>query len=214
MRSCAVTFVGLLATLLVAACGDDSPANFDARIDGPPGQIDAATFKGFEADEGGEVRVEYVRFPTGNAATRVTAFLFQNPGSPPYHDFINLNGCTDLTPHTMWPVAQNADRQYIDPGGVLISGGSQPLMVERKDVMGRDPFFREHPPNDWFFHFQGATGTDGPTYMTPNSRLDVTFTGSSEMAGVIYDDAMYVPQDFALNTPPAGPVTLPATGDQ
>ena len=58
----------------LAGCGDDSSTNPDGRpADAAP---DAGSiFKGYDADEGGEIRIEYVRFGGGNAGLRIDHFL-------------------------------------------------------------------------------------------------------------------------------------------
>jgi len=201
----------ILTVAAFTACGDDASDMPDApRVDAAP-DAPANTFKGFNADEGGEVRFEYVRFANGNAATRVIAFFYDNPGSKRYFPFVDLNGCTDSSLKDKWPMATNppAERTYMDPGQLIISGGPMNLSVSR-GVAAKDPLDRAHPPNQWFFHFQGGTGTDGPTFMTEKTKYDVIFTGSPKMRAQVFDDVIYVPADFAMTAPGVAPVPIPA----
>ena len=203
MRS---TFLRLSLGLAVglSGCGDDSNPAVDAGADAPKTpDAPVSTFKGFDADEGGEVRVEYIRFPDGKYSARATAFLFDNPGTTKYFPYINLNGCNDMTAKDKWPMATNpiAERTYLDPGQVIVSGGAQPLQIQRNPMMAADPFGRTHPANEWFFHNFNRMGEDGSTYLPEKTKLDVTFTGSDDMPAQIFDDVIYMPADFAVTEP-------------
>jgi len=221
-----VIFSSLFLISSFAACGDDATTTPDGP-NPPPIDAPASTFKGFGADEGGEVRVEYVRFAAGNVGTRVDAFLW-DPGPTKMFPFPNLNGCTDFSTPTNWPMATNplASRTYLDPGHILIAGGPHTLDVERVATQGRDPLFREHPANKWFFHFgggdcdpgpcgpKGGASTDGTYFIPEKTRFDVAFTGSADMPAQIFDDVLYSPSDFALQTPDVTPVAIQAGTDQ
>ena len=195
----------------LVGCGDDENNTPDARpVDGP----DKPVFKEYDADEGGEVRIEYVRFGGGNAAARVTAVLYDNPGTTRFFPFLNTNGCTDTSLKMHWPTAENpvAERTYVDPGKVLISGGPQVLDIPRKTMMGRDVPGRTHPANEWFQQFGGGLADDAALYLPEKRLLDVTFTGSDEMPGQIFDDVVYMPADFEVIDPPLSltPHPIPA----
>jgi hypothetical protein len=196
----------------------------DAPGDAPD---DAVCFKSFGApdflpcdgsldrDEGGEVRLEHVRFAGGNAATRATAFFYKNSGSVKFFPWPDLNGCTDTSRKVTWPTASNpiGERAYLDPGQVLIAGGPQVLSVEG-GALGADFGGRVHPADRWRFHFQGTTGTDGPTYVSEKTQYDVVITGSPDMPAQIFDDVIFVPADFPLTTPGVAPFPLPAATPQ
>ncbi len=199
-----------LAVAGLAGCGDDETLIPDARpIDSAPDT--GPTFKGYDADEGGEVRVEYVRFGGGNAAARVTAVLYDNPGTKRFFPFLNTNGCTDSSLKDTWPTAENpvAERTYLDPGKVLISGGPQVLDIPRKAVMGKDVPGRTHPANEWFQQFGGGMANDAALYLPEKTKLDITFTGSAEMPGAFFDDAVYMPADFQVLVPPLSTTPFP-----
>jgi hypothetical protein len=208
----------LSLSLVVAAglvgCGDDDNNNNpDARpIDGP----DKPTFGEYDADEGGEVRIEYVRFGGGNAAARVTAVLFDNPGTKRFFPFLDANGCTDTSLKEHWPTAENpvAERTYLDPGKVLISGGPQVLDIPRKTVEGRDVPGRTHPANKWFQQFGGGMANDAALYLPEKRLLDVTFTGSDDMPGQIFDNVVYMPADFEVLDPPLSTMPHPIPAGQ
>ncbi len=208
--------LGLVVAGLVG-CGDDenNPTPDAKPVDAPP---DGRTFKEYDADEGGEVRIEYVRFGNGNASARVSAVLYDNPGTTRFFPFLNLNGCTDVSTKMHWPTAENpvAQRTYLDPGKILISGGPQVLDVPRQTMAGVDVPHRHHPANEWFRHFGGPAANDAALYLPEKRLLDVTFTGSAEMPGQIFDDVAYMPADFQVIDPPLSttPHPLPAGQDQ
>lgn len=232
---------GLLAVLAAGGCGDDVSVTPDGRpidareIDAPP---DAREFEGYFADEGGEVRFEYVEFASGQASARVTSFLFKDPGSMKYWPFLNQNGCNDVLGDTVWPTAFNPLTEQIplDPGLVVISGGPQTFTLPRQTAALNDNAGKPHAAGAWGFHYPGSTGTgprlgegsgpatvtrpaiinDGPLYFTEKTFYDVTFTGSADLGPAqVFDNAIYVPGDYANISPPftATPVYLPPGQD-
>jgi hypothetical protein len=196
--------VGLVAPLI--GCGDDKTGiNPDARPNDAP---DASTFAGFNADEGGEVRFEYV-FTNGGIRARTTAFLW-DPGSTKFFEFLDQNGCTDMRKgqaESFWPTAVNpvGERTYLDPGSVTISGGPMPLTVARNTtgMPAADPFGRDHPANAWNFHF-GMN--DGTMFMSEKTTYDVAFGGSADVPAQTFADVMYMPASFE----PTGTYACPA----
>ena len=217
--------LSLLALPLIAACGDDggtatdAPPPIDSKdIDAPP---DAHVFKGFDADEGGEVRAEYTIFPNDARATRVTAFAYQNVGTNKFFSYVDENGCTDISTTALkavhWPTAQNptAERTYHDLGSVTITAtdASTTLDVPRT-VTGpaRDPFFRDHPAGDWFFkqfplnanNMPGGVSDTTP-YTAEKTAYDVKFGGSTDLPEQTFDGALYMPAAFSI----AGDTTHP-----
>lgn len=219
MRSTVLFSLGLP---LIVACGDDGGVTRqDAATDSPnidARDIDAAVpgFAGFQADEGGEVRTEYIKFPNGGIATRTTAFVFKNSGTTKFFDFVNQNGCTDTRDLTRWPLATNpiAEREYHDIGSsVVIVGGPQPLTVPKKTNASppRDPFNREHGVNNWYFDPAANTmadpaggvtpvpNTEAALYLTEKTIYDVVFPGSATFPAQIFDNGIYMPAAFDLN---------------
>jgi hypothetical protein len=208
----------------VVACGDDSNPATDARVDAPrviDGTPDGPTFKEFDADEGGEVRIEYVRFPasaTPYAGARVTAFFYKDAGPTEFNPFVNLNGCTDTTGDVNWPVASApaADKVYADPGSVIISGGPMVLNVPKAAGV-KDPVGRAHTSNAWHFRFGGPPpgGTpDGANYLTEKTTYDVILTGSADIAPTVFADVGYMPADFAITSHDTFPLTMASDADQ
>jgi hypothetical protein len=208
MRSCIL--FALITPLL--ACGDDGNPMVDARmidarmIDAP---ADATPFKKYDADEGGELRVEYVRFfnaagtQTGTGA-RTTAFFWEDPGTTNYFPYVSQMGCTDTTAKMHWPLATNpiAERNYLDPGGITVLGGPMPYVIPRATAMANDPFGRSHPANEWFRDPATAVDMDGANFLTGHTRYDVVFSGSAEIGPAqVFDDVLYMPADFAITTP-------------
>lgn len=201
--------LGLVVAGLVG-CGDDNDNN---PIDAPP---DGRVFKEYDADEGGEVRIEYVRFGNGNASARVTGVLYDNPGTTRFFPFLNLEGCTDTSTKMHWPTAENpvAERTYVDPGKILISGGPQVLDIPRKDVEGKDVPGRTHPANEWFQHFAGPAANDAALYLPEKRLYSVEFTGSDEMPAQKFTDVVYMPADFQVIDPPLSPTPHPIPAGQ
>jgi hypothetical protein len=225
--------LSLLAAPLMA-CGDDDPVNpdapktpdgrIDASIDAPPDMRAPVTF---DSDEGGEVRVEYLRFTSGTGTgTRVTGFLWKDAGTTDYHPYINLNGCNNTAlvggDREKWPFKLEADRQYADAGSIVISNpaATSPSFVVNRSGGGcpttalcdltdpnmavapvRDPFGRVHQQNKWFFKSPGtgaAPANDG-ALLPPKTKLDVTFTGSADIPAQTFEDVIYIPADFTVN---------------
>lgn len=199
-------YIGVTLIALAAGCSSEAPpvvadAPPDTRY--PPWED--------ELDEGGEVRVEYVRFAGGAASARVTAFLYGDPGSARYFPFPNLLGCTDVSSKMYWPTAENplGERSYLDPGKVVVSGGPQVLDVARRAVEDKDGSGRTHRAGAWFLHFGGPAADDAATYLAAKTALDVTFTGSPAMPEQFFDDVLYMPADFALMSPGTDDLALP-----
>ncbi|HWO26798.1 MAG TPA: hypothetical protein VNO30_49050 [Kofleriaceae bacterium] len=194
----------------LAACGDD-----ENDIKRP----DAATtpdapkpvFKGYDADEGGEVRIEYVKFGNGNAGIRAGAFFYDNPGTKRFWEYVNTNGCTDSSTDMNWPTAANpiAERTYLDPGNIILSGGPQTFTLKRNPAMGPDVPGRVHPADKWFFDTATSADTDGGTYLTEKTKYDLIVTGSPSMPAQIFDDVMYMPADFSVISPALSTTPFP-----
>jgi len=194
----------------IAGCGDDGETV--KPPDAPPIDAPNPMFKGFLADEGGEVRVEYTAFPGGNAAARVGAYFYDNPGSTRFWPFASLTGCTDTSTDKYWPTAASpiAERTYLDPGKVIIAGGPQLLSLPRRAAMTDDAVGRTHPANSLFFHFGGGSAVDAPTYLTEKTKYDVIVTGSNNMPGQVFRDVLYMPADFDLISPGLANLPIPA----
>jgi hypothetical protein len=200
----------------IAGCGDDGNDIKKPDAPGPPIDAMSPMFKGYLADEGGEVRVEFTRFGVGAGAARVGAFFYDNPGSTRFWPFVSLNGCTDTTTDKNWPTAASpmTERTYLDPGKVIIAGGPQVLSVPRLPLMAPDAVGRIHPAGNFFLHFNGPTGVDAPTYMPEKTKLDVILTGSNNMPGQVFRDVLYMPADFALTSPGPANLEIPAATPQ
>jgi hypothetical protein len=205
----------IFATILLAivpACGDDDgmTGGADARPDGttptpdargpdatPPCEVD------FDSDDGGEVRVEYVTFTNPALApgmrmnsARVFAFMMSNM-EPGFFERPTPDACTDLSADDRWPLAQGPTREYVDPGQLIIGGGIAPVNIPHNTAMA-DTLGRTHNMQD-FFYF-GVN--DAATYFDPGGVHDVIFTGSDTWPAQIYDDQVYIPEDFT-NTGPS-----------
>jgi hypothetical protein len=222
-----------LALGATAACGDDSdnpPLGPDAKVflDAPPIDIDAPLPEcDVDCAEGGEVRLEYLEFPTGNATadrTRATAFFFG--GASSYHTFPSIPGCTDMTPTapTKWPLAQDAGRTYLDVGNVIISGGPTPIQVTKRvmgqgtgttgtgdDYIASDFLDRQYAGGTWYFTGnsgsqalntgQGGLNNVGRLYVTDDTKYDVTITGGAAFPPTIFKDVLYMPNRYPLISP-------------
>jgi hypothetical protein len=204
------TMVGL------AACGDDEN---DIKPPDASTTPDAAkpVFKEYDANEGGEVRIEYVRFGGGNAGTRAGAFFYDNAGSTKFWPYINLTGCNDTSTDMQWPVAASpiAERTYLDPGAVIVNAGAAPFSIPRNttgmpavDVPGR-----AHPANQWFFKNVTGASMDGPTFLSEKLRGDVIVTGGPNMPAQVFDKVMFMPADFQVIDPPLSATPFPIPAD-
>jgi hypothetical protein len=197
----------------LAACGDDTP---DTDIDAPGPTPDAPkpVFKKYDADEGGEVRIEYVKFGNGNAGIRAGAFFYDNPGTKRFWEYVNLNGCTDSSTDMNWPTAANpiGERTYLDPGNVILSGGPQTFTIRRNAMMGPDVPGRVHPADKWFFDPATSADTDGGTFLAEKAKYDLIVTGSANMPAQVFDDVGYMPAAFDVISPAlsATPFPIPA----
>lgn len=206
MRLHLLSVAGPAACAGLAACAA-TPTPPDAATPCAPGA--SPGFKCYDADEGGEVRVEHLRFADGTAGTRVLGFLYRSPGSTRYFPYPAINGCTDLTGRRNWPVATNplAERSYLDPGTLTLSGGGQPLAFTRQPATGTDFLGRTHPAGAWFAQLDT---TPGASYLAPRAAHTVTFGGSPDLPPQTFADVLYAPADFALTSPGPEPITLAA----
>jgi hypothetical protein len=178
---------------LLASCGDDSSATIDAGTDAPP-KVN------FQSYEGGEVRLEYLKFPPGNNPAdraRATAFFYKGPKAT--YPLPDIPGCTKYGPNepARWPLAQAADREYLDVGEVIISGGPTPLSIAAGNVPGSDFLDREYT-GPWRF---SSLNDMGRTYISDNTVYDVTLTGSSEWPEQTFEDVLFMPDYWPLVSP-------------
>jgi hypothetical protein len=195
-------------------------------MDAPPVMIDAPEVLpecGVDCAEGGEVRLEYLEFPANDPVridrTRATAFFIG--GASSHHTFPNIPGCTDYTGTNAmmnWPLAQDAGRQYLDVGRVLISPSTASTATSleiAKRVMGQgtgptayitsDFLDRQYAGGTWYFTgnsgAQGGLNNVGRKYVTDDTRYDVTITGSASMPPTVFKDVLYMPNRFPLLVP-------------
>src|ERR1051325_90118 len=97
--SIACVALGLTVSAMIGCGGDDNTSTPDAPA--------AATFKGYDADEGGEIRIEHVRFSETMNGTRIVAYVYGSAGTTKFFPFPMVPGCSDLTGKKVWPVATN-----------------------------------------------------------------------------------------------------------
>jgi len=207
----------------IVACGD-SKTTPDASDKTPDSQtIDAAPlFKGYQADEGGEVKIEYMLFGNGNASIRAQNFIYKTAGSVAWHPYASFNGCTNVDKgQGLFPTAQNpaSERVYMDPGLVLVSGGPTTMTLRRNATACLDSVGRDHPAGQCTYAggngpFTGSTVNDGYLYVTEKTSYDVTFTGSAEIPPQTFKGALWMPGAFTLVNPPIGTYPLLAGVDQ
>src|ERR1043165_3158277 len=133
MRS-SIAFIALgFGIPAMFGCGGDDSSTPDAPA--------AATFKGYDADEGGEIRIEHVRLPTPTGqiinATRIVAYVLGTAGSTKFFSFPMVGGCTDTTNKKKWPVATNpvGERVYLDPGNIIIQSPTSETNAAPKQAL-------------------------------------------------------------------------------
>ena len=198
----AVSLVGL------AACSSDPAIHpldaretVDARLpaDGwhEPPQI---------LNEGGEVRFERVLFANGGDAIRVTTFLWKSSGPTPYHPLPTFMGCTNTDPaEGIWPTSEVlvplSEQSYYAGFPIIISGGPTAYTALPNPTDGTDGIGREHPANDYHYHFLDSAGGDGPTYATDKTSYTVTFEGSAEIPAQVFPDVIFMPASYDLLAP-------------
>ena len=137
--------------------------------------------------------------------TRSTTFAW-NPGSIKFFEFLSQDGCTDMRkdqPNRYWPTAVNpvAERDYLDLGDVVFTGGPNELVVGKNTTMWIDPAGRDHPPGTANVHFNPMGAGDAPMYLAEKTTMDVKFTGSPEVPEQTFEDVLFMPQAFE----PTGP---------
>jgi hypothetical protein len=174
-------------------CPDDLTCNAQGICVRPD---ELPMFKGYDADEGGEIRVEHVQVLDGRTGTRVLAYVYANPGSTKRFPFLTTTGCSDVSRKANWPVATNpmAERSYLDPGGIVVTSHSAPLDVERQPDEGNDILGRRHAANRWFFH---ASLLDG-ALLAPGATYDIALKGSPDVPPQTFSGVPFMPADFAL----------------
>lgn len=204
--------VGVGVLWLVAACGnnaavDPADAPSPPPIDAPAPPDMGPCFKSFDPEEQGEVRVELVHHVDGTIAARADAFVYADRGAPSAV-WANENGCQDVSGHDYLPFAIYPAASYHDPGDVLISGGPQPLQLARQASAGADVLGRTHPANAWFAHDAGPTADDGAQYLTPDTHVTVTLTGSATYPSHVYTDKLYIPPTSEPVSPGMEPLAI------
>ena len=206
MRTTILSLSLLAAPALLAACGDDTTTNpmcpdpvDAAACPQPPDRAVPPVFKGFDADEGGELRAEYINKPGSVTHMRITAFAYKNPGSVKFTQFLSLAGCTDVSTSSLanmyWPTGSNpvGEREYYDLSSVVIHNEDIAINVPRRDMPTGDPFGRPHVADEWF-HVVGTT----PATLTEKTTYSVTLGGSDTFPGQTFPNALYMPAAFDL----------------
>lgn len=212
MRTTMFSLSLLAAPVLLAACGDDTvdpmcPDPVDAAAcpvpDDAPQQ---PVFKGYDADEGGEIRVEYIKFPNATVGTRITAYAFQDPGSVKFRQFVNLAGCTDVSTDAnfamYWPTGTNpvAERTYYDLGSVAVHNADTAIIAPPVTAAGNDLYGRPHPADVWYRRNVTGMSNDGATTVTTEKTFySVSFGGSDTFPGQTFTNAVYMPASFDLD---------------
>jgi hypothetical protein len=192
MRASIASVLLSLTTIGVLGCGGDDDPTPDAA---------APAFKGFEADEGGEIRIEYVHTALGDGI-RAVAYIYKDAGSTKAFPLPNLNGCTDLTKKLNWPMAANplGERVYMDAGDIIFNDGTNAFTITKQTAQGTDFLARTHPASRWYFRFETTTGFQ---YLTPTGKAaaDIIFTGSDEIPPQVLHNVPWMPAAFDLMTP-------------
>jgi len=226
---------GMGGLITTTSCGDDNSGatcgagttlvgnvcvanDVDAAVDAPH------FFKGFLADEGGEVKIEYLLFTNNNIGGRVQRFVLKNSGAVPYHPIPTPGVCTNVDKaQGNFPTAQNADRVYADPGLVIISnptGLSPTMTLQPNAAAGVDSAGRSHPAGMYTVAsaaggpFLGSADTSGALYFPEKTGFDVTFTGSADLPAQTFKEALWMPASTLLVSPPLGSYSLLAGVDQ
>ena len=228
-----VTVLTLFA--LPLGCGDDATKTVDAHVDAPADASGSGSGSGvnFDSFEGGEVRLEYLQFPPGNATvdrTRATAFFFK--GTPVHYPFPVVPGCTRYTaaPPDTWPIAQDPNRQYLDTGHVILTsangagygsgdptGSAAPIPLDiPPGVVGAKDFLDRQYTGPWKSAVINGTVAVpvGHTYIHDHTPYNVEFTGSPEWPAQAFSTPLYMPDYFSLISPDVNTVSVPLPAGQ
>ena len=100
-----------------------------------------------------------------------------------------------LAEQTKWPLAQEVGREYIDVGQVIITNGPKQLTV-LPGTAAPDALGRTH--TTWDF---SSLNNQGLTFIDFNSTYDVILTGSAEWPAQLFEDVLFMPDQFTLLTP-------------
>jgi hypothetical protein len=197
----------LALAFVFGGCGDDNKIEPDApKADAPP--PDGFDPLSFADNEGGEIRLEWIKQFTAagveQTTARATAYFYksQTPGKFALPAF---PGCFDMRLKDKWPLAQGTIVP-LDVGGVTIkSTGSDLVMVPDMGVMA-DPFSRPHAL--WYKKTSNLPGNDGDMFLPPNQTYDIVLAGSAEWPAQTINDVAFMPERWDVSTPPANATTM------
>jgi len=225
----------LILLAMPIGCGDstnhpvDAPVVHDAPTDtgsGSNGSGSATVDSSW--DEGGEVRLEWMAFGSAFGPpnrTRATAFFFK--GTPVHYPFPTIPGCTRYdttsgTAPTLWPLAQDPNRQYMDVGHVIIADADG-AGYGSGDPTGATPPIPLDFPNGPMGKCsttttQACLGTGqagcptGETCIAPKDFLDRAYTGPYKFSGISLSNFghTYIHDHTAYNVTLTGSTEWPA----
>ena len=210
-----------MAFAVVFACGDDSKTTPDAPkppVDAPPDAMENPPLT-LTDNEGGEIRLEWISQynPTALAhqtTARATAYFYKSM-TPSKFPIPAFPGCVDMRDKTKWPLAQGAIT-HLDVGNVIIASSGQDLVMTRDQSTtpvcpgNCDPFSRPHTL--WYRKAANLPANDADTFLPPNEKYDIIFTGSSEWPAQVIKGVPFMPERWTVTSPPTDMTTMLQAG--
>lgn len=191
IRQFAWATLPLAATFVVGCSGDDTGSDDDNTC---TGHGCTTTMVNLESDEAGEVRWEYMTFPGGTEAARLTTY-FRKSQNPAHFTVPEPGNCiTYKDKNDTWPLANPATVEALDVGTVTLEGAPTPTTVSpQMDVV--DPFYRPHD-----VAYTSFVQDNVSSLITPSTEYDVKLGGNADFGGYTFEGAVRVPA--AYDPPP------------
>jgi hypothetical protein len=200
-----VSIFALAATVTVTACGDGGGDS----VDGCTGHLCVAGDSAVTDAEGGNIIFEYIYFdtelqaafhlPSGvTTANRIMAY-FMNAQTPDANKLPDAGKCNNLQTTNGWPQFVGTPHTDLDIGTLTITGQNTAGKAVSIDVpkmpAGRDSIGR---PHDLFYQIIQPSA---PDFLKPNSSYTVKLGGSDKVPATTLTDALFLAQDFTVNSP-------------
>lgn len=169
--------------------------------------------------DGGNILFEYIYFdtdlqgalglPAGVTTVNRVIGYFTSAQSPNNNNPLPVAGqCTNLETTQSWPTGFGTDPTDVDVGSFTVIGenaaGTTVSIDVPKQPAGLDNIGR---PHDLFYQTITPNADDS---LKHNSSYDVEFSGSGDIPAASFADALFLPNDFTVNSPDLednGPIT-------
>ena len=205
--------IGATALLFAGCGGDDDNNSADAGECVPSihNECPGGTDPQLSDPEGGSIYFEYMDFsPEVQAAgfpdkaVRVMGHLVSSMDP---EAFALPTSCADLTNTPGWPTAMSATATEVNVGDMEFINGDTKLVVAPQ-TDGTDMISRDHD-----VYYQTFLPEETDTYIKPDQKYDLHFTGSDSYPETTYKDAFHFPPAFNVIAPLNEATEAPLTGD-